>query len=204
MRIGQLKNYIIKHYFSERRKERRYGLLVLGAPGVGKSTSVEEAAREIAKRLGRTFIKVMVRWSPVKHGFVVNSEGEHGVEEMLSNPDKFFALTDFRLSTIEPSDLTGIPRSREGITFYDPLLWAVIHSTTPGILFLDERLIGIMCLSLLARQLTWVQREDVWAIVPQLVLDKLAGHTKLSEDTLVVAAGNKPETAQKTPQQWSE
>jgi MoxR-like ATPase len=190
MRIGQLKNYIIKHYFSERRKERRYGLLVLGAPGVGKSTSVEEAAREIAKRLGRTFIKVMVRWSPVKHGFVVNSEGEHGVEEMLSNPDKFFALTDFRLSTIEPSDLTGIPRSREGITFYDPLLWAVIHSTTPGILFLDE--------------LTWVQREDVWAIVPQLVLDKLAGHTKLSEDTLVVAAGNKPETAQKTPQQWSE
>jgi hypothetical protein len=181
MRIGQLKAYIVKHYFSPRRSERRYGILVLGAPGVGKSMSVEEAGREIASKLQRQFLKVVVRWSSVKRKFVINTEGEHEIEEVLTNADKFFTFTDFRLSTVEPSDLSGIPRSKEGITYYDPLLWAVLHSTCPGILFLDE--------------LTWIQREDVWAITPQLVLDKVAGLTKFSEETLVIAAGNRPEDA---------
>ena len=43
--------------------------------------------------------------------------------------------------------------------------------------------------------MTWIQREDVWAITPQLVLDKVAGLTKFSEETLVIAAGNRPEDA---------
>jgi MoxR-like ATPase len=149
MRIGQLKAYIVKHYFSPRRSERRYGILVLGAPGVGKSMSIEEAGREIASKLQRQFLKVVVRWSSTKRKFVINTEGEQEIEEVLTNADKFFTFTDFRLSTVEPSDLSGIPRSKEGITFYDPLLWAVLHSTCPGILFLDERLIGTVCL------LTW-------------------------------------------------
>jgi hypothetical protein len=67
------------------------------------------------------------------------------------------------------------------------MLWATLHSASPGLLFLDE--------------LTWIQREDVWAIVPALVLDKVAGQTAFHKDCLVVAAGNKPETAQKMPQQ---
>jgi len=179
MRIGQLKPYIIRHYFSSRRSDRRYGLLILGPPGVGKSFNVEEAGREIASRLGKEFLKVVVRWSPTKRRFVINTEGEHEIDYVLANAEKYFVFTDFRLSTIEPSDLSGIPRSREGITYYDPLLWSVLHSATSGILFLDE--------------LTWIQREDVWSVTPQLVLDKLAGLTKFSEDTLVVAAGNRPE-----------
>jgi len=181
MKISELKNYIVKHYFSERRKERRYGLLILGAPGVGKSTVVEEAGRDIAKRLELEFLKVVVRWSPRLRKFVINSSGELEIDDVLANANKYFVFTDFRLSTIEPSDLSGIPRSRDGITYYDPLLWAVLHSASPGILFLDE--------------ITWIQREDVWAITPQLVLDKIAGLTKLSEDTLVIAAGNRPEDA---------
>jgi MoxR-like ATPase len=181
MRIGQLKDYIVKHYFSPRRSERRYGILVLGAPGVGKSMSIEEAGREIASKLQRQFLKVVVRWSSAKRKFVINTEGEQEIEEVLTNTDKFFTFTDFRLSTVEPSDLSGIPRSKEGITYYDPLLWATIHSAAPGIIFLDE--------------LTWIQREDVWAITPQIVLDKVAGLTKFSEETLVIAAGNRPEDA---------
>jgi hypothetical protein len=143
--------------------------------------SIEEAGREIASKLQRQFLKVVVRWSSAKRKFVINTEGEHEIEEVLTDADKFFTFTDFRLSTVEPSDLSGIPRSKEGITYYDPLLWAVLHSTCPGILFLDE--------------LTWIQREDVWAITPQLVLDKVAGLTKFSEETLVIAAGNRPEDA---------
>jgi hypothetical protein len=120
LRIGQLKAYIVKHYFSPRRSERRYGILVLGAPGVGKSMSIEEAGREIASKLQRQFLKVVVRWSSTKRKFVINTEGEHEIEEVLTNADKFFTFTDFRLSTVEPSDLSGIPRSKEGITYYDP------------------------------------------------------------------------------------
>jgi len=61
------------------------------------------------------------------------------------------------------------------------ILWAVLHSASPGILFLDE--------------ITWIQREDVWAVAPQLVLDKIAGITAFHPDTLVIAAGNRPEDA---------
>jgi MoxR-like ATPase len=147
LRIGQLKAYIVKHYFSPRRSERRYGILVLGAPGVGKSMSIEEAGREIASKLQRQFLKVVVRWSSTKRKFVINTEGEHEIEEVLTNAEKFFTFTDFRLSTVEPSDLSGIPRSKEGITYYDPLLWAVLHSSCPGILFLDERIKGKVCLN---------------------------------------------------------
>ncbi len=174
-----MSKHIKRHYFREGRQERGYGLLFLGAPGVGKSLNVDDAARAIAKQLGREFTKVVVRWSSEKKGFVIN--GGKGLEEVLADVGKYFIFTDFRLSTIEPSDLSGIPRSREGITYYDPLLWAVLHSAAPGILFLDE--------------LTWIQREDVWAITPQLVLDKVAGLTAFSKETLVIAAGNRPEDA---------
>jgi hypothetical protein len=134
MRIGELASYIVKHYFSPRRSERRYGILVLGAPGVGKSMSIEEAGREIASKLQRQFLKVVVRWSAAKRKFVINTEGEHEIEEVLTNADKFFTFTDFRLSTVEPSDLSGIPRSKEGITYYDPLLkrWVSSHRCRMG------------------------------------------------------------------------
>jgi len=181
LKIGQLKAYIRRHYFSERRTERRYGLLFLGAPGVGKSMVVEESARDIAKQLDKTFIKVVVRWSSALKKFVINREGEHEIEKVLADSDQYFIFTDFRLSTVEPSDLSGPLRSREGIAYYDPLLWAVLHSASPGILFLDE--------------ITWIQREDVWAVAPQLVLDKIAGITAFHPDTLVIAAGNRPEDA---------
>lgn len=181
MRIGQLKKYIIKHYFSQRRTERKYGLLILGAPGVGKSTSVEEAAREIAKRMKKEFLKIVLRWHPKLNKFVINTEGEHEIEEVLVNAENYFVFTDFRLSNVEPTDLSGIPRSHKMMTFYEPLFWATIHSAAPGIVFLDE--------------LTWVQREDTWAIAPQIVLDKVAGFVKFHRDTMVIAAGNRPEDA---------
>jgi len=102
-----MSRHIIQHYFSQRRSERRYGLLYLGPPGVGKSMSVEEAAREIARRLNRQLIKVVVGWSPRLRKFVINSEGEREIEAVLNDADSFFILTDFRLSTVEPSDLSG-------------------------------------------------------------------------------------------------
>jgi hypothetical protein len=143
--------------------------------------AVEEASSTIAKRLGLELIRVLVRWSPKHRKFIINTEGEHEIEEVLTNAEKYFVYTRFLLSTVEPSDLSGIPRSREGITYYDPLLWAALHSCSPGLLFLDE--------------ITWIQRDDIWAITPMLVLDKVAGLTVFHKDCLVVAAGNRPEDA---------
>ena len=138
MRVEELTDYIVRHYFSEARKFRQYGLLFLGAPGIGKSESVERAGRVIASKLEREFIKVVVRWSPKHREFIINTTGEHRIDDVLSDPDRFFVFTDFRLSTTEPTDITGIPSRRRGITFFDPLLWSTLHSASPGILFLDE------------------------------------------------------------------
>ena len=111
---------------------------------MGKSWSVEEAASEIAKRLNLELLRVLVRWSPKHKKFIINTEGEHEIEEVLENADKYFIYTRFLLSTVEPSDLSGIPRSHGGITYYDPLLWATLCSAAPSLLFLDE--------------LTWIHR----------------------------------------------
>jgi DNA polymerase III delta prime subunit len=135
VKVEVLFHYLVKHYFSNR-SGRNYGLLLLGPPGVGKSTVVYDAAEYIASKVGKQFIKFVIRWDPGKKKFVVNGDS---VEDVLAEPSKYFVLTDFRLSTVEPSDLTGIPRSHDGITFYEPLVWAVLHSSAPGIIFLDER-----------------------------------------------------------------
>lgn len=180
MRINQVEGYIIRHFFSENREERKYGLLFLGPPGIGKSYSVEAAAMKIAQKLNRTFVRILLRWQPGK-GFVVNMHGKWAIEDILNNPEQFFPYSDFRLSTIEPSDLTGIPREHNGMTRYFPLEWAAVHSASPGIIFLDE--------------ITWIQRDDVWAVAPQVVLDKIAGFTAFHPETLIIAAGNRPEDA---------
>jgi DNA polymerase III delta prime subunit len=120
MNISQLAPYVVKHYFSPRRDERKYGLLVLGPPGCGKSTAILEGAKAIAKEMNREFLKIVVRWSPAKQKFVIDSADGDSIEQILKKPDKYFFLTDFRLSAIEPSDLTGIPRSFQNMTFYEP------------------------------------------------------------------------------------
>lgn len=177
MRVSEVEEYIVRVFFAPRRGEKRYGLLFLGPPGVGKSSVVFSAAARIAEKLGKELLRLSVRWSPERRTFVVG--GKYSVEEVLKYSDRFFVVTDFRLSSVEPSDLSGVMRSRDGIAFYDPLFWAVVHSANPGILFLDE--------------ITWIQRDDVFSIVPQVVLDRVAGLTEFHPDTLVIAAGNRPE-----------
>jgi len=106
MRIGQLQSYIVRHYYSRRREDRRYGILILGSPGIGKSMSVELAAREIAEKLELEFIKITVRWSSEKKRFVINTEGEHDIEQILNESEKFFVFTDFRLKPLREQPFT--------------------------------------------------------------------------------------------------
>jgi len=88
-------------------------------------------------------------------------------------------FVDFRLTETEPSDLIGIPRPENGHVTYKPLKWAVVLSKASGILFLDE--------------LNMVQRPDVEAITFKILNDRKVGFVKLSDDVMVVSAGNRPE-----------
>lgn len=175
MKISKLKEYIVRRYFSE--VARRTSLLFIGPPGIGKSVAVYEAAEQIARRLNKKFLPLRLRWKGGK--FVVDADGEKDVMEILNNPTAYFALVDIRLSTIAPEDLIGIPRTHEYISFYEPLAWAALLSTTSGIAFFDE--------------FTQINRPDVESASYPLILDKLAGFVEFNKEVMVMAAGNAPE-----------
>jgi len=137
MRTSGLVKYIVRHYLSNR-EYRNYGLLLVGPPGIGKSTAVKEAAEILARELDKIFVEIKIRWSPRLKKFVISNHDELPIDAILKEPERFFCFTDMRLSIAEPSDLEGIPRSRGGMTFFEPLAWAVVHSVAEGILFLDE------------------------------------------------------------------
>ena len=162
MRAEQIKQYLVNYYFTAFPKIR-YAIMLLGAPGIGKSTAVREAAEEIARRMNKEFIDYDDDLAP----------------KILASPEKYFVFVDFRLSEVEPSDLIGLPREVNGAVQYKPLLWARVLNKTAGVLFLDE--------------LTNVQRLDVISAAYKLIYDRKAGFVKFSPDVLIVAAGNRSE-----------
>lgn len=96
MRISALEDYLYKLYIRGNIEGMgRPSVLILGAPGVGKSTCVDAAANRIAKALKRQYVKY--------------SDDIAG--ELLAEPDKYFPLVDFRLKEAEPWDLLGKTKS---------------------------------------------------------------------------------------------
>lgn len=164
MKIDQVRE-LIPHFY----EADKSSVLLLGSPGIGKSTGVSEGARDIAKKLNREFVEYDDTRAP----------------EILAHPERFFLLVDFRLTGTEPSDLQGFPKEIDvpgivgGAVVYKPLLWAVCLSKTAGILLVDE--------------LTNIQRLDVISAAYQIVLDLKSGFTRFSDNVMVIAAGNMPD-----------
>jgi hypothetical protein len=151
-------------------------LVFLGAPGAGKSYQIRQVAEEEARQLGRKFIDFSTLSNEIFY-------------EIIQNPSKYYVFIDLRLTRTDPTDLTGIPRSRtlrvgeREIQYaeYEPLKHALLLSlpNVAGMLFLDE--------------LTNVQRLDLQALIFELIWDRRLGDRTLSPTVRVVAAGNDPE-----------
>jgi hypothetical protein len=140
--------------------------LLLGAPGIGKTEGVEQLCRELAEEEGLKFVVY----------------DDTKFETIMKEREKYWVHVEFAASLAEPSDFLGIPRESNGYTRYRPLAWAKVLATGKGSLFLDE--------------ITNVHRPDTQSAMLKVVLEKVVGYTALSEDVLVVAAGNKQEHSQ--------
>lgn len=139
--------------------------LFIGPPGVGKSETTREVASILAQEYGLELVDY------------------HGVQDynrVSLKPWHYFLYIDLRLTSVEPADLTGIPRSLfDGkISEYVPFGWAEALSLAPGVLNLEE--------------LTNVQRMDLMSAAYQLVLDRRAGFTRFNNGVMIVGLGNPP------------
>lgn len=156
MKIEELKDFVVNLYGKES------SLLILGPPGIGKSTGVNEASKELALMKDKEFVDY----------------DDSIADNILAKPEKYFVLVDLRLTEVEPADLLGIPKERQGGVSYVPFLWARTLSQSDGILFIDE--------------FTNIQRLDVITAAYKLVLEHRAGFTKFNKNVMVIAAGNSP------------
>jgi len=163
LRTPEIIDFIENMYMYNGSPLGKQSIIMLGPPGIGKSEAVAQAAERIARKLNKKFIKY----------------DDDKYNEIMEHPDEHFVLVDVRLTEVEPADLMGIPRERNGTMFYIPPSWAKVLSKARGILFLDE--------------LTQVQRDDIFAVAHKILLDKTAGFTRFHPDVMVVAAGNTPE-----------
>ncbi|MEM4926446.1 MAG: AAA family ATPase [Thermofilaceae archaeon] len=199
--------YVVQHFYDRLRKgyPDSFSLLLLGPPGVGKSTGVREAAEEIAAQLGKRFADITSReerervFSELDDCLVESGDLQTCVKKL-----NYFLFMYLNLITVvTPEELRGKPyivsrehRKEEAIRqspqdwavseFFErmelsPPDWAKLFELFPGILYLDE--------------FTNVQREDVMIAARRLLLSKAAGFVKLNRNVLVVAAGNLPQHA---------
>ena len=163
LRTPEIIDFIEDMYMYNGSPLGKQSIIILGPPGIGKSESVAQAAERIARKLNKKFIKY----------------DDDKYDEIMQHPDEYFVFVDLRLTEVEPSDLMGIPREKNGTMFYIPPSWAEVLSKALGILFLDE--------------LTQVQRDDIFAVAHKILLDKMVGFTRFHPGVMVVAAGNTPE-----------
>ena len=143
-------------------------LLLVGAPGIGKTEVIKQKAQGEARELSKIFVDL-------------REANDQLIEEIFRNPSKYYVYLRIVAPHIFPEDL-GIPRERaQYVEFLPPKMLKIL--TLPeihGVLFIDE--------------ITNVQRDDQISMYYSLILEKEAGfQLKLSENVKILLAGNPPE-----------
>jgi MoxR-like ATPase len=183
VKLDEVPDLLTKLYLNGKFKP---SILLLGAPGIGKSDIVRHVAKKIAEAKGLTLIdyKDLIIKHPRLDELIAQREEEIRANKPIQEwKYPYFIYHDTRLTEVEPSDLLGVPsvvrRDHTPVyTAYVPLAWARILSVFPGLLFLDE--------------LTNVQRSDVISAAFKILLDRSAGEIKFHDDVIIVSAGNPP------------
>jgi len=157
-RLLLVRDLITKVFFTS-----RASMLLLGAPGIGKSSIVRQAAEIIARVLGRELVEY----------------DDDVAKRVLENPQRYMVFIDIRLTEVEPSDLMGVPRSDTDYVMYKPLMWTRVANRVPTIIFLDE--------------INHEEDPMKLGAAYKIVLDKRAGYIRFHPMTMVIAAGNPPE-----------
>jgi hypothetical protein len=147
-------------------------LMVYGTFGIGKSQSVEEQAKGIAKEKEKEY----VNWNKL----LLEDK-----MKVFANPEKYFILLDIRLSEFDASDIKGLPELQAMEKFKEWLVWRVPffvklleNQKADGILFFDE--------ITLAPPL-------IQSSCYKIIHDRIVNDSKVGGDWLIMGAGNTDE-----------
>lgn len=156
-------------------------LFLRGVHGVGKSSVVEEMARERAKELGRTFIE----FAEVDPTSILMKEQPEDYELPLGkvwwNPEEHFVYYDIRISQRDFVDFIGsvqtVGENSNQVTRFVPVEWVKLfsHPDAAGFIFFDE-----------ADRGTVLVRQAVF----EAVNDRRINGNKFAENVNLIAAGN--------------
>ena len=140
-------------------------ILLLGKPGVGKTVGLRNLAKVLADVLDKEFVDLKREW--------------WRYDEVMSSPEKCFAFLDFSVTHVEPTDLSGFPRTDgKDYVSYLPLEYVKLFSNPKayGMLFLDE--------------ITLDNRVDRKSAEYKILDEHQFGFRTLSPTVMLVAAGN--------------
>jgi hypothetical protein len=142
-------------------------LFVAGPPGIGKSEIPRVVFEQIAKDKGLEFV-------------IWNNTDKAKKEEMSADPKKYFVLCDQRLSQMDTTDLRGIPKLDGDVLEPLPPAW-IVYFCKPeadGVIFFDEINLAT---------------PIVVGSAYQIINDRSMSDMKLSDNILLIAAGNRAE-----------
>ena len=143
-------------------------MIIYGTFGIGKSTIIEDKAKEIAEKKQKEY----VNWNEVTRA---------KKDEINDNPEKYFVLIDIRLSEFDSSDIKGLPdfKDESSIEWKIPF-WAKLleKEKSDGILFFDEINTAM---------------PIVISSCYKIIHDRVIGESKINNNWLILSAGNKDE-----------
>jgi len=143
------------------------GLLILGAPGIGKSEIPRQVFKEIADVKGKEFIY----WDKID---------KEKKLELFQEPEKYFVFCDQRLSQMDTTDLRGIPKMDGETLDAMPPMWVMYFTQekADGLIFFDEINLAT---------------PIVVGSAYQIIHDRSIADRKISDSVLMIAAGNRAE-----------